>query len=468
MNKPRRNWKKIALISCASFFLVLVIGIVIGLFFVEARGKAAWEAYRKQWEVQGERFDTWEHQQPEISPEENFAQAPIFNDVSSLEEALTLSELTGFDSREQLVLWLGAQPMQFASYFEGSSEQEALSKLEAFFSARQHVFDGLAEAARRPQASYLNTYEPGPYQALPAAVPASRSGSRMLFLRGMSRLRSEDIEGALQDAVTLLQIARHLDEGPTNAHALFSATVLRLGLHILWEGLRDHQWSVSQLNQFKPQLERIDYLRNLKRHVIAERSASLLALETCAQTGKFPEALQPRRERLYFPKGWVYRNMITFSDLTRAHLLPPDGHLSLQTARALDEALTKGFQDAHPHRILAMNALAFAPSLVYIAFQFQSHVDQARIAIALEEYRIENDRHPQELADLEADLPLDQTIGTPYHYYIKQDGSPLIYSYGANARDDQGTPNQAAHLGDWVWQYTYPAYDLETYFSATP
>ena len=115
-----------------------------------------------------------------------------------------------------------------------------------------------------------------------------------------------------------------------------------------------------------------------------------------------------------------------------------------------------------------MNALAFAPSLVYIAFQFQSHVDQARIAVAMEKHRITHQSYPKELADLESDLPIDQTTGEPYHYLITADGSPRVYSYGANAKDDRGVPHQAAHLGDWVWQYTNPDFDLEAYFSPIP
>jgi hypothetical protein len=87
-------------------------------------------------------------------------------------------------------------------------------------------------------------------------------------------------------------------------------------------------------------------------------------------------------------------------------------------------------------------------------------------AIALELYRQENGSYPDSLNALVPallpEVPLDRITGTPIHYRIASD-RPLLYSVGADRKDDNGrydlNPRQAgswisddenAPEGDWV------------------
>jgi hypothetical protein len=94
--------------------------------------------------------------------------------------------------------------------------------------------------------------------------------------------------------------------------------------------------------------------------------------------------------------------------------------------------------------------------------QAQVWADEARIACALERYRLAHNAYPAALdalvpACIDA-LPHDVMNGEPYHYRLNADGTFLLYSVGWNQRDDGGvevtedkSPRRDYTKGDWVW-----------------
>ena len=93
----------------------------------------------------------------------------------------------------------------------------------------------------------------------------------------------------------------------------------------------------------------------------------------------------------------------------------------------------------------------------------QSQVDLARVACALERYRLAHGEYPETLDTLVPQfigkLPHDIINGQPLHYRRTEDGNFVLYSVGLNETDDGGqivlTKGGSVDLekGDWVWQY---------------
>ena len=120
------------------------------------------------------------------------------------------------------------------------------------------------------------------------------------------------------------------------------------------------------------------------------------------------------------------------------------------------------------HPILRINPYGILPSMAIPAYnkiaqsstQTSTRIDLARIAIALELYRIKHGGYPDTLTPLAPTyiktLPFDLITDTYLHYRIKADGTPLMYSVGLNKTDENGLVKKALTLGDWVWQYTLP------------
>ena len=98
--------------------------------------------------------------------------------------------------------------------------------------------------------------------------------------------------------------------------------------------------------------------------------------------------------------------------------------------------------------------------------------DAAEVAIALELWHRRHGGWPETLAQLVPDLlpavPPDRVDGKPLRYIVR-DNRPVLYSLGANRRDDNGTsadpdstmtidygildpasPSRAKHADDWI------------------
>jgi hypothetical protein len=92
----------------------------------------------------------------------------------------------------------------------------------------------------------------------------------------------------------------------------------------------------------------------------------------------------------------------------------------------------------------------------------QESVDLARVAIALERFRLAQGEYPGTLDALEPrfleKLPQDIINGQPLHYHRTFDGKFLLYSVGWNETDDDGQVVSAKNgvvdnaKGDWVWK----------------
>jgi zona occludens toxin (predicted ATPase) len=106
------------------------------------------------------------------------------------------------------------------------------------------------------------------------------------------------------------------------------------------------------------------------------------------------------------------------------------------------------------------------PALGKAATRFaygQSSVDLARVAIALERYRLVHGEYPETLDALEPrfieKLPHDVINGEPLHYRRTGDGQFVLYSVGWNETDDDGEVGLKKDgsvdrdTGDWVWRY---------------
>ena len=90
-------------------------------------------------------------------------------------------------------------------------------------------------------------------------------------------------------------------------------------------------------------------------------------------------------------------------------------------------------------------------------------VDLARVACALERYRLANGQFPETLEALAPKfiekLPHDIINGQPLKYRRTDDGQFVLYSVGWNETDDGGkvgideAGNPDMDKGDWVWRY---------------
>ena len=138
-------------------------------------------------------------------------------------------------------------------------------------------------------------------------------------------------------------------------------------------------------------------------------------------------------------------------------------------ARQGDDYLEDQRRHLSPYNIIECQILPpFGSAARKFAFA-QSTADLARVAIALERFRLAHGKFPDSLDALAPQflnpVPLDVIGGKPLHYRLAEDGQFVLYSVGWNEKDDGGVvalrkgatpPVQDISQGDWVWSYRQP------------
>jgi hypothetical protein len=179
------------------------------------------------------------------------------------------------------------------------------------------------------------------------------------------------------------------------------------------------------------------------------------------------------------PSGWLDQNELRLARFNTKWYLPVVDEktkaISPAKMRAANDALKREIQHRTPENVL--EAL-FVPNWNGAAEKFahaQSATDLARVAIALERYRLAHGEFPESLDALAPQfmekVPHDVIGGQPLHYRRTSDPSSqssdaaneqfILYSVGWNETDDGGvvvlkkgsTGEVDRDEGDWVWRY---------------
>jgi len=167
------------------------------------------------------------------------------------------------------------------------------------------------------------------------------------------------------------------------------------------------------------------------------------------------------------PRGWFYFEELNY------HRLFADEVDDVMTPKSLDpaavgrkdgiginlESNSLGLAVRH-HTALSRLLLPAVSSFDFKMARAQTYANLARIACALERYRLAHGQCPETLDALVpqflAAIPRDVITDQPLNYHRVNDGQYVLYSVGWNKKDDGGVAvkeNKQRTEGDWVWKY---------------
>ncbi len=309
-------------------------------------------------------------------------------------------------------------------------------------------------------------------------------------LRTIAELQNGQSEKAFDDVKLSLRLAEAIRTEPFIISHLVRIAILQITLQPVWEGLAEHRWSDAQLAALEAELAKVDFLADYEFTIRSEPAFHIRLIDYLEQKrSRYQEFVsllsnnnQHDRDMLnsfsaalmfyLAPKGWFDQNKIALVQTRQKWDAPmvddaqktvsPEMVLAGETAHSKMPptffnffARLEGFLDNYAQKVA----------------RGQTEVNLARVASALERYRLAHGEFPESLDALApqfiAQVPHDVIGGQPLKYRREADGQFVLYSIGWNETDDGGVVvnrksrdprDESGHTpdisqGDWVWRY---------------
>ncbi len=340
----------------------------------------------------------------------------------------------------------------------------------------------LIAAAARPQARFWINYDAG-YAMLLPHLARLKGSAQYLSLHATAAFKAGDKATALEDVQLLFRLMESIHSEPNLISQLVRFSLLAIALQPVWEGLADRQWTESELRTIESELGKLVFLADYHFVMRGERACNVWGVDYIRKQGlsgldemfgsqseaSAPAAWEKLLERATFrliPAGWFDQNKVSLCRMHEKYLLPlvvqEDRRLAPQ-ASTQELASVLGKRGWQPFNLLAKVLLPALTRVAEKAAQAQTYADLARVACALERYRLANGQFPDALNALVPKfiekLPHDVINGQPLKYRRTDDGQFVLYSDGLNETDDGGkvelkaSGSADAQKGDWVWRY---------------
>ena len=494
--------------------------LVAAFYAVENwRGRTAWNNFRREWQARGVEFELDKIVPPPVPETENMYEAEPWNGfrfIKSEGGGITYEntnvqnevwlDYTGPNHREapegtdvflarqvNLTAWQNfyrGTNNQFASpdggftnYFPiAAAPQTPAKDVLLALSKFDDRLNQIRTAAQRPKARFWVNFEDG-IGALIPHLAKFKSIATYLRMRSTALLADGQTDAAFNDLMLAFRLDEALQDEPILISHLVRIAVLQVNLSTLWEGLASHRWTDAQLAAFEAELAGIDVLAEYQNGMNGERYFSMWCVDFLYRTGdlnSISEPAEPGNNSLgdqfeaasgkatfhLIPRGWFDQNKVSLGKM-HVDYIRPMVDVEKQLVPPANLRRTSAAMNSYrpsPYNLFAGQLLPALERTAKKSANAQTYLNLARIACALERYRLANGNYPETLDVLSpkfiSKLPHDIINGQPLKYRRNADGSFVLYSVGWNETDDGGTvgmksgktPSVDQDKGDWVWQ----------------
>jgi len=504
--KPRSKWYwrllRWGLIGLAGLITLAAVAITEE----DYRGKHEWSSYLRAAEARGEHIDLTWAVPPTVPDDQNFFAAPMVAEAFKAEQQrqadqksvlagnLDMNLYRGDNTRWpdgeagnwQLRTKIDLKPWQtyFREYSqspEGQTNGFPTAKLPQTpaadvllaLSTFDQSIEALRQASLRPSARAPLAYEKGldDINSLMPWLAVEKRWTQVMRLRSLAELQAGQSQPALDNIKLSMRLADTLRDQPYLISHLVRIAMMAIALpQPIYEGIAEKRWNDAQLADLETTLATEDLLKDFQHAMRGERTCALASIESWRITRKAEFNLGNGQSSVtsfrLMPSAFFYQNEQAIAERWEDFIRPladPTRHtISLTTYRAGEKTYAEATNHYSPYKIFANeNFTAVSGSILKFAYA-QTQIDLARVACALERYRLAHGHLPETLEVLAPGLipalPCDLINGQPLHYRRTDDGGYVLYSLGWNETDDGGTvavTKKGAvdrNQGDWVWQ----------------
>ena len=319
------------------------------------------------------------------------------------------------------------------------------SKLAKLIEANAKCLGEYAAAARTPECYFAHASSGGSViETLLPELQDIPGVAKLTAARARLRLLAGDVDGATDDAATLLFVGRHMQEQPFLIQYLWGMVVSALGYDVLLDfpllaPSADFESVLAKLE--KADRAPMRPFRQLACEKVSAWDAAQRFLRDTDGDGRYEQidaALGLGSSPEQFDKPQRFDEIVKGID---------DLYESLRDVFVADYAESKERAAAIEQRTASQSGTfvaAFIPSMTRVAVILRRVIairHAYRVVFYLHAYHAKHDKWPQTLADAlpksEAGRLIDPFSNAPFGYRLV-DGNPLLYTVGENGKDDGG------------------------------
>jgi hypothetical protein len=490
-------------------FGLVCLATLIGLFytFENWRGKRAFLTHKRDLEARGEALDWQAFVPPMVPDDQNLAMTPLFrgllnydrgpggtiwHDQSSAERLakveaifIEISNKTPFPgsgdlARNQLISLSAHQAYfrQSTNVPHATAPQTAAEEVLLALSTFEGELKELKQAvATHPFSRFPIHYEDTIACLLPHLTKI-RTLVKYLNVHAIASLEAGRTTDAFEDLQLSYRLTDTVKSEPFLISQLVRIACSSMSTQILKEGLVGHRWTEDQLRWMEDYCLTGDVLGSVVKSLKAERSFGIASIDLIRR-GELPLQVALSDEDNYpfgkfsrsplaklIPSGWYYQNMLSISRFNERYLQTQfdasTQRIDPQQAEAADLSLQQ--TRTTPFNLFARR---LTPAMITTSIRtarWQTTMNHAAIACALERYRLAHREYPAALDALRPkfmeSMPHDVVNGEAYRYERSGDDY-VLYSVGWNLKDDGGRVAATSSgktvdgkKGDWVWSLT--------------
>jgi hypothetical protein len=331
-----------------------------------------------------------------------------------------------------------------------STQASIASRILEILEPLQPLTDHLAELLKRPSAYYPIQYQDNFATLLPH-VPEMLNLAQMLGARSQAELVVGKPVRAFEDIKMILGLEETMRDQPIMIPLLVRESMIHLACETINHGVLHQQWSDAELAGIEQDLHWIDLQQNLATSLCGARACFYATLRemTDSTVSKLPPWRRPSDIIIPDQMNYYSRTLQATLDLMQQHKT---------TGWNASLPLGSGFHIKDWRRYLRNMVSMVMPALdgaFENTAEYQTQVDQTRIACALERYRLAHGAYPTSLDAVVPEylpkLPNSPITGKPMNYSLKPDGTFLLWSPGWNLKSLGGKPGEFKGDGDIVW-----------------
>ncbi len=525
MSTKLKKWLRVTLISLPAVFVIALAGLHL-------YGRWSLSSYKKALIARGEQLTIDELRPHRVLSTENAA-GPLGQACWQLQRLTTnnIQALAGFHLVEPGRGWVAWQQDPPIPEFErgwgrsGSGHPEMA--WEALSELTTRAAPALDEVNLALQADYLDyslDYRQGPALLLMHLAPL-KSCAQFLTSATIVALHNGQLDQAIRHLHSLLRLAQLQAQEPLPISQMVRRATLLMAWHATWEALQAPGWTETELERLQRAWAELDLVHPFERAMEMDRAMNAAFLEQMRRSsdrarqllqGQIGTAMAPPPSPNPAPQSadlgaWLSANTENLSNWGRDSALggmitvwqwflsyPMELHclrssqIVIDGLRALpkDRSISLSIDGARerfehlPGANWFQRMIPIGPSADMYAnianglARTEALRSMIVISLALRRYQIQSGAYPATLNSLVpkflAAVPLDPADRKPMRYQVNVDGTYLLYSIGADGRDDHGDPRpmekknsplQVTDGRDWTWPWPATHAEIESAIS---